>query len=180
MNPRQRRGVLLILVTILGAVVTFVAVFSYVQSVSSQVGPMTTVLKLSQQVTELKEITAEDVVTEQVPKRWVPDDAVHDIKDVQGKVTAATYSKGAVLQSSMLQDPPQLTEGYREVSIMIDAETGVAGKVTPGSRVDIVATFEDPNSKAQKAEIIIENALITEVGVVTKVQEKDEDGNFMW
>jgi flp pilus assembly protein cpaB len=178
MNPRQRRGVLLILVTILGAVVTFVAVFSYVQSVSSQVGPMTTVLKLSQQVTELKEITAEDVVTEQVPKRWVPDDAVHDIKDVQGKVTAATYSKGAVLQSSMLQDPPQLTEGYREVSIMIDAETGVAGKVTPGSRVDIVATFEDPNSKAQKAEIIIENALITEVGVVTKVQEKDEDGNF--
>ena len=61
---------------------------------------------------------------------------------------------------------------------MIDAETGVAGKVTPGSRVDIVATFEDPNSKAQKAEIIIENALITEVGVVTKVQEKDEDGNF--
>ena len=168
MNPRQRRGVLLSLVTILGAVVTFVAVFSYVQSVSSQVGPMTTVLKLSQQVTELKEITAEDVVTEQVPKRWVPDDAVHDIKDVQGKVTAATYSKGAVLQSSMLQDPPQL----------IDAETGVAGKVTPGSRVDIVATFEDPNSKAQKAEIIIENALITEVGVVTKVQEKDEDGNF--
>ena len=62
MNPRQRRGVLLILVTILGAVVTFVAVFSYVQSVSSQVGPMTTVLKLSQQVTELKEIKAEDVV----------------------------------------------------------------------------------------------------------------------
>ena len=54
MNPRQRRGVLLILVTVLGAVVTFVAMFSYVQSISSQVGPMTTVLKLSQQVTELK------------------------------------------------------------------------------------------------------------------------------
>ena len=50
--------------------------------------------------------------------------------------------------------------------------------MTPGSRVDIVATLEDPNSKQQKAEIIIENALITEVGVVTKVQEKDDDGNF--
>ena len=44
MNPRQRRGVLLILVTVLGAVVTFGAVFNYVQSVSSQVGPRTTVL----------------------------------------------------------------------------------------------------------------------------------------
>ena len=178
MNPRQRRGVLLILVTVLGAVVTFVAMFSYVQSISSQVGPMTTVLKLSQQVTELKEITAADVVTEQVPKRWVPEDAIHDVNDLKGKVAAATLNKGAVLQTSMLQDPPQLTEGYREVSIMIDAETGVAGKVTPGSRVDIVSTVEDPNTKAQKSEIIIQNALITEVGVATKVQDKDENGNF--
>ena len=178
MNPRQRRGVLLILVTVLGAVVTFVAMFSYVQSISSQVGPMTTVLKLSQQVTELKEITAADVVTEQVPKRWVPEDAIHDVNDLKGKVAAATLNKGAVLQTSMLQDPPQLTEGYREVSIMIDAETGVAGKVTPGSRVDVVSTVEDPNTKAQKAQIIIQNALITEVGVTTKVQDKDENGNF--
>ncbi len=178
MNPRQRRGVLLILVTVLGAVVTFVAMFSYVQSISSQVGPMTTVLKLSQQVTELKEVTAADVVTEQVPKRWVPDDAIHDVNDIKGKVAAATLNKGAVLQTSMLQDPPQLAEGYREVSIMIDAETGVAGKVTPGSRVDVVSTVEDPNTNAQKAQIIIQNALITEVGVTTKVQDKDENGNF--
>ena len=178
MNPRQRRGVLLILVTVLGAVVTFVAMFSYVQSISSQVGPMTTVLKLSQQVTELKEITAADVVTEQVPKRWVPEDAIHDVNDLKGKVAAATLNKGAVLQTSMLQDPPQLTEGYREVSIMIDAETGVAGKVTPGSRVDIVSTVENPDTKAQKSEFIVQNALITEVGVTTKVQDKDENGNF--
>ena len=111
MNPRQRRGVLLILVTVLGAVVTFVAMFSYVQSISSQVGPMTTVLKLSQQVNELKEVTAAEVVTEQVPKRWVPDDAIHDVNDLKGKVAAANLNKGAVLQTSMLPDPPQLTEG---------------------------------------------------------------------
>lgn len=178
MNPRQRRGVLLILVTILGAVVTFVAVFSYVQSVSSQVGPMTTVLKLSQQVTELKEVSAAEVVTEQIPKRWAPNDAVHDIKEIEGKVTSATYSKGAMLQASMFQDPPQLTEGYREVSIMIDAETGVAGKISPGSRVDIVSTLEDTNAKQHKAQVIIQNALITEVGVATKVQDKNEEGSF--
>ena len=69
MNPRQRRGVLLILVTVLGAIVTFVAVFNYVQSVSSQVGPKTTVLELSKDVTELQEITAEDVTAVEVPER---------------------------------------------------------------------------------------------------------------
>jgi len=139
---------------------------------------MTTVLKLSQQVTELKEVSAAEVVTEQIPKRWAPNDAVHDIKEIEGKVTSATYSKGAMLQASMFQDPPQLTEGYREVSIMIDAETGVAGKISPGSRVDIVSTLEDTNAKQHKAQVIIQNALITEVGVATKVQDKNEEGSF--
>ena len=178
MNPRQRRGVLLILVTVLGAVVTFVAMFSYVQSISSQVGPMTTVLKLSQQVTELKEVTAADVVTEQVPKRWVPEDAIHDVNDLKGKVAAATLNKGAVLQTSMLQDPPQLTEGYREVTIMVDAETGVAGKITSGSRVDVVSTLQDPNDKQQTAQVIIQNALITDVGVATQVEDESASGDF--
>ena len=144
MNPRQRRGVLLILVTVLGAVVTFGAVFNYVQSVSSQVGPRTTVLELSKDVTELQEITAADVTAVQVPERWAPKDAVHDLSDVQGEVAAASYRRGAVLQTSMLQDPPQLTEGYREVTIMVDAETGVAGRIASGSRVDVVSTCRTP------------------------------------
>ena len=178
MNPRQRRGVLLILVTVLGAVVTFGAVFNYVQSVSSQVGPRTTVLELSKDVTELQEITAADVTAVQVPERWAPKDAVHDLSDVQGEVAAASYRRGAVLQTSMLQDPPQLTEGYREVTIMVDAETGVAGRIASGSRVDVVSTLQDPGTDQQSAHVIIQNALITEVGVTTKVQDKDENGNF--
>ena len=178
MNPRQRRGVLLILVTVLGAIVTFVAVFNYVQSVSSQVGPKTTVLELSKDVTELQEITAEDVTAVDVPERWVPKDAVHSLSDFEGKVTASSYSKGAVLQTSMLQDPPQLTEGYREVTIMVDAETGVAGKITSGSRVDVVSTIEDPNTKQQTAQVIIQNALITDVGVATQVEDESASGDF--
>ena len=135
MNPRQRRGILLILVTILGAIVTFLAVLNYVQSVSSQVGPKTTVLELSKDVAELQEITAADVTATEVPERWAPKDAVHDLSEFQGKVTASSYRKGAVIQTSMLQDPPQLTEGYREVTIMVDAETGVAGRIpTTSSR----------------------------------------------
>ena len=178
MNPRQRRGILLILVTILGAIVTFLAVLNYVQSVSSQVGPKTTVLELSKDVTELQEITAEDVTAVDVPERWVPKDAVHSLSDFEGKVTASSYSKGAVLQASMLQDPPQLSEGYREVTIMVDAETGVAGKVAPGSRVDVVSTIEDPNTKQQTAQVIIHNALITDVGVATKVEDESSSGDF--
>ena len=178
MNPRQRRGILLILVTILGAIVTFLAVLNYVQSVSSQVGPKTTVLELSKDVAELQEITAADVTATEVPERWAPKDAVHDLSEFQGKVTASSYRKGAVIQTSMLQDPPQLTEGDREVTIMVDAETGVAGKITSGSRVDVVSTLQDPNDKQQTAQVIIQNALITDVGVATQVEDESASGDF--
>ena len=94
MNPRQRRGILLILVTILGAIVTFLAVLNYVQSVSSQVGPKTTVLELSKDVAELQEITAADVTATEVPERWAPKDAVHDLSEFQGKVTASLLPQG--------------------------------------------------------------------------------------
>ena len=178
MNPRQRRGVLLILVTILGAVVTFGAVFSYVQSVSSQVGPMTTVVKLSGDVNELQAISASNVETVEVPERWVPDGAIKDTSALDGKVAAGAYKKGDTLQASMLIDPPQLTEGYREVTIMVDSETGVAGRISPGARVDVISTTEDSENKSQNASVIIQNALITEVGVATAVQKKDGEGNF--
>ncbi|WP_243118344.1 Flp pilus assembly protein CpaB [Actinomyces wuliandei] len=178
MNPRQRRGVLLILATVLGALVTFVVVLNYVQSVSSQVGPVTTVLELSGDVNELQEVTAEDVTAVEVPRRWAPDDALHDLSELQGKVAASSYSQGAVLQASMLQDPPQLTEGYREVTIMVDAETGVAGKITSGARVDVVTTLEDPTTEQRTAEVIIQNALVTDVGVATTVEDESDSGDF--
>ena len=38
MNPRQRKGIVLIFFTIVGALVTFGLVLSYVNSVASQVG----------------------------------------------------------------------------------------------------------------------------------------------
>jgi len=129
-------------------------------------------------VNERRGPPAADVTATQVPERWAPKNAVHDLSEVQGKVTASSYSKGAVLQTSMLQDPPQLTEGYREVTIMVDAETGVAGKVASGSRVDVVSTLQDPNNKQQTAQVIIQNALITDVGVATKVEDESDSGDF--
>ena len=41
----------------------------------------------------------------------------------------------------MIGSPPELATGEREIAILVDAETGVAGKISPGSIVDIVATF---------------------------------------
>ena len=41
----------------------------------------------------------------------------------------------------MLVPPPQLQEGQREEAILVDASTGVAGRVRPGDLVDVIASY---------------------------------------
>lgn len=178
MNPRQRKGVILIFFTIIGALVTFGLVASYVSSIASQVGPMTTVVTLTRDVESLTSLTEEDVEIKEVPERWVPAQALHTFEETTGLVTAGDYQAGDMLQSGMLESPPGLQPGYREVAIIVDAETGVAGKVSSGETVDIIATVEDPTTKVQEAKVVVENALVIDVGVPTSVKEEDASGNF--
>lgn len=178
MNPRQRRGVLLLLMTVLAAVLTFGGVAAYVSSVASQVGPMIEVLRLTTDVDAMHRIEAADVETVEVPERWAPANAVTSFGQIEGLVSAGAYPDGSVLQSGMLTEAPGLQPGYREVAIMVDAETGVAGRIRAGDYVDILVTITNEETGEQRAEVVVQNALIINVGVVTTVEEADASGAF--
>ena len=90
MNPRQRRGVILLIVTFLGALATFAVVVAYVNSISSQVGPMSDVVKLKRTVPNLSKLSAEDVEVVQVPERWLPTSSLNSIEELAGKVVRNT------------------------------------------------------------------------------------------
>ncbi|MCF2436099.1 RcpC/CpaB family pilus assembly protein [Streptomyces thinghirensis] len=77
-----------------------------------------------------------------MPERWLSENAVTDLGQVRGKIAVTTLKEGSLLQSDMIVDQPALRPGQQEVAIMIDAATGVAGKITPGSSVNVYATFE--------------------------------------
>ena len=66
----------------------------------------------------------------------------------------------------MLGPPPELATGEREIAILVDAETGVAGKINPGAMVDIVATFagNDQTGRKAESEIVVPGARIIDVG----------------
>ena len=78
----------------------------------------------------------------------------------------------------MLVDPPGLETGYREVAILVDAETGVAGKVRSGDRVDIIATTAGDEGVPDRAEVWVSNALVLEVGLPTASEDTDLDGRL--
>ncbi len=172
MNPRQRRGLLMIGLAALGALAVFVSVLSYVGSVSAQVGDRIEVVRLTQSVNPYEEVTPEMVTTEEVPERWVSPGTFTDPDQVLGLVASSSYARGMTLQEGMLVSAPSIRTGFREIAMLVDARTGVGGKIRSGDRVDIIATseFED---RPPKAEVIVENALIIDVGLSEETRRSD-------
>lgn len=160
-----------------GAVAVFVALLSYVSSVQAQVGDFRTVYRLTQKVKVNEPVTPSMVETAKVPKRWLSGTFITDTSSLSGKVAADTLPKGSYLQAGMLTKAPELQHGQREIAILIDAETGVAGKVQPGSLVDIYATFQgDGQSQKSCAVRVLANTRVVDVGDLT-TERANQGGN---
>ena len=72
MNPRQRRGLLLLVLSGLGLLAVFVLVASYVADVRTEVDPKIKLLALSKPVKAYESIPDDAVTTITMPKRWAP------------------------------------------------------------------------------------------------------------
>ena len=164
MNPRQRRGVLLLGLGFVGAVIVFFAVAGYVADVRRDVKPTTTVFVLKRTVEAQQQITPDLLVRREKPIKYVPRTAITDIAAVGNRVAGQPLPRGAELQEGMLVDPPAVAPGQREISVLISADTGVAGKIQPGDLVDIEATFAGDNRSVARARTVISAAQIVTIG----------------
>lgn len=179
MNPRQRRGAVLMILASIGAVAVFFAMLAYVSSVRAEVGDFRTVLQLTKDVRANSRITPSMVQQREVPKKWLGGKFLTDASQLEGKVAVTNLSKGEYLNGGMIADAPKLQSGQREIAIMIDAETGVAGKVRPGSLVDVYATFNQTNQKQKQCAVrVLANARVIDVGSLTSQKKADSSGTI--
>ncbi|MEV8017847.1 Flp pilus assembly protein CpaB [Streptomyces sp. NPDC086554] len=177
MNSRQRRGVILLVLSVLAAFGAFAGVLSVIRDVNSKVGPEVAAYKLKGDIAPYKELSADQFEKVEMPERWLSDNAVTDLRQIRGKIAVTELRKGSLLQSDMIVKRPELSPGQQEIAILIDAETGVAGKITPGSTVNIYATFkaETDNGKDQ-SKVIVESAKVIDVGKLTALDpDRDDD-----
>ncbi len=175
MNSRQRRGAVLLVFSVICAVAALAGVVAVVGNARSQVGSKVTAYELSTDVPAYTALDSSKVHRISVPKRWLPDTAVRDLAQFQGKIATVPLKKGSLLQSDMVAERPELRPGQMEIAIMIDAETGVAGKITAGSKVDIFATFAGrQDSDPDVSKIIVAGAQVLDVGEI-KAFDKNED-----
>ncbi|MFF1453239.1 Flp pilus assembly protein CpaB [Streptomyces sp. NPDC058274] len=171
MNSRQRRGVILLVLSALCAVGAFAGVLSVIHDVDSKVGPEVTAYRVKGDIAPYKELSADQFEKVSMPERWLSATAVRRLSEIRGKIAVTKLEKGSLLQADMIVDRPALESGQQEIAIMIDAATGVAGKIDPGARVNIYATFEAANDKAKdQSKVIVANARVIDVGKLTALE----------
>lgn len=98
---------------------------------------------------------------------------MRDVEEADGLVAATAYEEGSMLQDGMLIERPGVQPGFREVAILVDAETGVAGKVEPGDHVDIIATMGGTGDAKPVSRVWVSNVLVLEVGLPRTVEDSD-------
>ncbi|MBL1105887.1 Flp pilus assembly protein CpaB [Streptomyces sp. 5-8] len=175
MNSRQRRGVILLILSALCALGAFAGVLSVVDDVQSKVGPEVTAYRVRSEVKPYTTLNTGQFEKIEMPERWLSGNAVTDLRQIRGKIAVTTLRAGSLLQTDMVVDQPALQPGQQEVAIMIDAATGVAGKITPGSRVNVYATFEGKKEgDPDQSKIIVTNARVLDVGQITAL-DPDSD-----
>ncbi|WP_062207062.1 Flp pilus assembly protein CpaB [Streptomyces sp. NBRC 109706] len=179
MNARQRRGLLLLVLSLLLALGAFAGVIAVINDVESKVGPETTAYELAEDVDPYQEVTADQVVEVTIPERYVPDSAITDLDQLADKVAVGPLREGSLLQRDMLADRPELQPGQQEIAVMIDASTGVAGKIYPGASINMYAAFRvrqqggEDEDEFEIVRLMVNNAEVIEVGELTEVDGED-------
>lgn len=113
-------------------------------------------------------IMAEHLTTQEVPVQTIPQGSIPRIQPLIGRITKGSIQPNEILTETKLV--PQGTAGglagiippgMRALTIKVNDETGIAGFVKPGARVDILS-IRRGNDTVSK--IIMENVLVIAVG----------------
>ena len=163
MNPRQRRGVLFILLAVVLAVVVFFVIASYVGNVASQVGAMRTVYRVAEDTPAFTTLEESALVADEVPARWLSESADVTLDDLVGRKVVANLQSGTMVTADLLVPPSDLSDTEREIAIQVDQVTGVADRVRPGDRVDIYAVFADVPGLAKQVRVLVRDVRVVSV-----------------
>lgn len=158
------------------AVVGSLLLVSYVQGAEARaqkdLAPVE-VLVVKNQVPEgakLDQIRAATQV-KTLPATSVPNGALKSLDGLDGKVTSVALMPGEVLLGGRLVDPGSLAapgsvpvpEGMQEVSVQLDAQRVVGGRLAAGDTVGVVLMAESGADSAPTARQVFHKVLVTSV-----------------
>jgi pilus assembly protein CpaB len=117
------------------------------------------------------------------PKAYLPEGAYFNIQEVEGRVVKMPLTKGdPIRETNLLPKGSQgglvavIDKSMRAVSVKVDAVIGVAGFVTPGSHVDVLATLRriDQKNKLPYSMVILQDVRVLAIDQKLEEAEKGE------
>lgn len=128
------------------------------------------------------ELTPENVKVEQWPANMVPEGIVTQWEGNEGRRIAGRVIKGYPIQSNMLLQPGEysglnIRRGYRVYAIKASGQSGFAGLLSPGNRVDIVGVVKKSGSREEVAKTFLSNIRVFAVNDETSRTPGDEEGS---
>lgn len=106
------------------------------------------------------------LATEKVPRQYVAEGAVASIKGYADRVVAVNLSKSEQLTRAKFKRIDETSLAHRvpedklAVAIAVDEVTGVGGRLNPGDRVDIIATFSPGPGDIDTTRVLLQNVEI--------------------
>jgi pilus assembly protein CpaB len=175
-NPRQRRGLIFMILSVIVGIAVFVILTGYVRNVSSQVGPMTTVYRAAGPITAYTALGSDNLEPVEVPERWTSETARLALPDIEGRRVGFPLEAGTVVTEDMLVPVSDLSPTEREIAVNVDAVTGVAGRVRPGDRVDIYAVFSEVPGLPAQVRVLVRDVRVVSLGGTQTVTETTAQG----
>ncbi|WP_243296989.1 Flp pilus assembly protein CpaB [Bacillus litorisediminis] len=183
----MRSKIILLLALVMGVVTTFLF-FNYMKQFDSETVAnqnMTTVVAAKDKISKNELITAEKLMTIEVPSEGLHEQAILSMDGLAGQYATADIEAGEVLLNHRVQDEKEETifvskkvgEGKRAVSIGVNFVQSVANLVEPEDRVDVIFTEVIEMPEPQQ-DIVETTTLLREVRVLAvdrrMIETKDE------
>ncbi|HEY0607656.1 MAG TPA: Flp pilus assembly protein CpaB [Herpetosiphonaceae bacterium] len=143
MRKQKRRGLIFGLLAFSLAIFTGFLFSSQIEALERQVGDMQQVVVAKTSIAPRTLITADMLETRQVPRMYAHPSYVQSISDVADqRVAVVALEQGTILRQSDVALTSGLDDGWRAISIGVNPVAVLVDRVAPGSRVDIIVSYE--------------------------------------
>lgn len=116
---------------------------------AAEAAPKAAIVTVARPVTAYTKLTAEDLVVKQVSAEMVPEGALRETSMAMSRLTKQPLFPGEPVMEAKLfaqgQESPSalpLPKGKRAVTVAVNEVVGVAGFISVGSMVDVIATMD--------------------------------------
>lgn len=112
------------------------------------------------------------VIVQEIPARYVAEDAVTDVDDLSGLVAAVALKPGEQVLSTRFATSTELAsagvhvavpEGMQEISVAVDLQRIAGGAVGPGGRVGVFASYDDGGAGTKTTTLLLNQVLVTSI-----------------